>query len=158
MKARSPETLCILSFVLLIATSVQVAAMVEPHDRRLQAKEFRHADLTIPDAARPLLELTAEAAVRSAGALAILGVAQEGARVDARGGRFETLLPARALIATRTARGQSRQQRAAEARDAFIRYLDSYRQELGVDTGELGAGKVTVHGDGSVVQIYHAAA
>ena len=142
------------------ASARQVGAVVQPQNGGLQfdggllAKELRHPALDIPDVARPVAALTAEIATRSTDALASLGVGSDGALVDARSGRFETLLPSLPLVAARSAVGQSLEQRTAEARDAFTRFLDTNSQELGVDVGELGTIRVTVHEDGTVIQVY----
>ena len=150
----------ILVCTLLIAVAPQLGAQIEPpNGGPLRAKAFRHADLTIPDDARGVDQLPAQAAARAGEALANLALADldvtsQGARVDVRGGRFETLLPSLTLVAARTPPGQSEKERAAAARTAFRSFLDAHRQVLDIDTGELAAGRVAVHGDGSVVQIH----
>ena len=141
--------------VCMSAAALQLWAVVEPpDDRALDALTFRHQDLTISDAAQGLDQLPAKASARTEQALAALGIDPQGARVDARGGRFETLLPSRLLLTKRSAPGQSRAHRAQSARDAFAGFLNAHGRTLGIDPGELTSGRVTVHGDGSVVQIH----
>jgi len=139
---------------LLLAT-FQVAALTEPESTEMNdALSFRAPDLELPSDARRLQQLPPQAANQARESLAALGVAAGSARIDALGGRFETLLPSHRLLAERTAPGHSRAQRAAEARVAFRSFVENHRRELAVDPAELAPERVTVHGDGSVVQIF----
>ncbi len=139
----------------LSVATVQLWALVDPPtDGPLHGKAFRHGDFQIPDSAQSVSQLPPQASAKAQQALANLGVGQQGARVDARGGRFETLLPSKALVAPGIAAGQTRAQHGEAARNAFRNFLNDHRQELDIDPGQLSSGLVTVHGDGDVVQIH----
>ena len=160
MRTRSIESsvlsavLCLTFALASLAIALKIGALVEPHDDHLATKEFLHRDLDFESAATHLIATKAETAAQASDALDRMGIDADSARIDARGGRFETLLPSHLLMTARTAIGQSREQRAEEARVAFTRFLDTFHQELQVDSRELGTGRITVHGDGTIIQVY----
>ena len=155
MKRCTRPMLLTLALLGLLTASFHVAAFDEPKSENLaSSRAFVHPDLEISDAARPVGLLPGQASLQAQRQLDALGIDANGARVDARGGRFETLLPSQALISQRTPPGHSRAQRAASARAAFRDYLASHQTQLGVDPSQLDQGVITVHGDGDVVQIH----
>lgn len=145
----------ILAAALVFALGIVPVWAIEPtNDAGLSDKTFEHPVLSIPHSALNPAELPADVAADAYRSLNRLGVVPQSSRFDTLGGRFETLLPSYELAGPRTAPGQTRDQRAGEVRDAFLRYLGGNRQDLGVEIDELGDGRVSVHGDGTVVQVY----
>ncbi len=152
--------------VLVLATG-PLAAIVEPDgDSTVAAKAYRHADLDVQDFYLTLAQVPAAAASEARRALGELGVATGGARLDARSGRFETLLPARPLLpgdgAGNTlawddlaiAAPADRDALEGAGRDAFRGFLEVHAQALGIDAGELGEVGVTAHEGGDLIQIH----
>jgi hypothetical protein len=139
----------------LCATALQLGAIEPPAaDSPLNAKAFRQADLELADAAQDAGLLPPQAADKASQNLQRLGIGAQGARVDRRGGRFETLLPSLPLVAASRGQGQSLQAHGEAARKAFQSFLSANRVELGITPEELATGRVTVQGDGEVVQIF----
>lgn len=64
----------------------------------LRAKAFRDPDLYIGNIFRRPGELPTQAAATAQNALTDLGIAQDSSRLDVRGGRFGTLMPAYPLV------------------------------------------------------------
>ena len=153
--------------LLLVLLAAPLAAQVEPEKLPLVAeKEFRHPDLDIPAFHLEVRQLPATVAAQARGRLERLGVAENAAFVDQRGGRFVTLLPATPLIPGRGVGNElawsdlreSAPKDAAAAEQAtfaaFKSYLEAGRFELGIDPAELGAHRIGGHGDGELYQIY----
>ncbi|MCB1034607.1 MAG: hypothetical protein KDD47_12320 [Acidobacteria bacterium] len=141
-------------FVWSVAT-LQTGALEPPAGHEtLRSKAFSLADFHIPDAAEPVSLLPAQASQRAEQRLSALGITANGARVDRRGGRFETLLPSHALTAAQRAPGRSLSAHGEDARAAFRSFLSSHRTELGIGLAELSSGRATVYGDGSVVSVH----
>jgi hypothetical protein len=144
-----------------------LAAQVEPEKLPLLAeKQFRHPDLDIPTFHLEVRQLPAAAAASARGRLARLGVDENAAFVDQRGGRFVTLLPATPLVPGRGVgndltwgdlrEAEPKNAAAAEraALSALRSYLEANRYELGIDPAELGAHRMGGYGNGELYQIY----
>ena len=146
-----------------------MAAAVEvPERSALGEKEFRHPDLDISTILRPAAELPAgEGTVLAVGDLAGLGSrwtavgwtpVAAGGRLSRRATRccraavWATSLRGRVSLAAN--RADDVAWRAAAA-GVFREYLETNAVALRINVGELaGDGRVTVHDDGAVVQIY----
>ncbi|MCP4246430.1 MAG: hypothetical protein GY778_05210, partial [bacterium] len=127
----------------------------------MAAKAHRHPALDVEGSFQP-----AEAAAGARRDLAKLGIAGTGARLDARSGRFETLLPARPLLPGNgvgntlvwddlaLAAPADATAYESAAWEAFTGYLEAHSETLGIDLAELPRGRVTVHDGGDLVQIY----
>ncbi len=152
--------LFLLAALLLSGLTLQVTAFVEPPEAdkaagSLESLAFTQHDLQHPDAPLASLnDLPAEAAAQAYRDLTVLGIDQASARIDARSGRFETLLPSHRLLSARTPVGQDDTARAAAARQAFEDFLVANRQELRIDPAELGEARTAVHSDGTIVQLH----
>ncbi|MEE8524560.1 MAG: hypothetical protein V3T72_11565, partial [Thermoanaerobaculia bacterium] len=98
--------------------------------------------------------------------LSALGVTASGAHLDVRSGRWGTLMLAKPLMpgsgvgnslsweALKLAAPQDKAAFRQAAWNAFAGYLEGHNKELRIDTSELPKpGRVTVHGDGDLVQI-----
>ena len=157
---RTTKWFCLaLTLLCLGAATFQVTALVEPKNadekaQGLDARAFQHDELKLPSGLTAVDRLPAATASRANRSLAEMGIDPRGARIDALGGRFETLLPSHPLLTARMAASETLEQRADSARQAFRSFLGTHKAQLGVDPTELAKGRVTIHGDGSVVQIY----
>ncbi|MEE8522990.1 MAG: hypothetical protein V3T72_03580 [Thermoanaerobaculia bacterium] len=136
------------------AAAGQLGALEQPDGSSpAAARATRHPDLEIAVAYQRPGELPAQAADRARQDLTALGVSEGHARIDRRSGRFETLLLAEPLLPGTPPANRAALERAAW--NAFSGYLQARQQQLRINPGELAeTGKVTVHGDGEVVQIY----
>ena len=142
-----------------------LAGQVRPPASPLAAKKFEHPDLSIAHAALPVDRLPATAAAAARQALAALGVAEQNARLDPRGGRFATLLLSHPLIPgsgrenalTWAALGVAEPSEATDLEQAVWRllrqYLLDHRQELSIDVDELGSPAISINDDGALIQI-----
>ncbi len=155
--------------ITLVALAGTLQAQVEP-DRPadLAAKSFRHADLEGEDVFVAPGELPLKAAGAAVSRLDALGVSKSSARLDARSGRFVTLLPTAALIPgdgvgndlrwsdlgiVRPKSGVDLKQAAWQA---FLAYLEANQAALDVDPSELTDAPVLTSYDGGDMIHIHA--
>ena len=149
-----------LALVALCLATFQVSAFIHPEDHEkiagtMEAKAFRSAVLDYSHDSMALNELPAGVAAQAHSALQAMGIPSNGARIDALGGRFDTLLPSIPMLpATKMAPGQARTEFADLARGAFTDFLTTYQAELNIDMRQLAPGLVTVHNDGRVVIVH----
>ncbi len=147
---------------LLVALAGQLGAVVEPNrSDAIREKELRHADLYIPNAYQRSDRLPAAERAAAAQDLAALGVGAEQAFMDRRSGLWGTLISSRPMLPGRgnslTWETPPASPRALDraAWDAFVGYLGAHRGQLKIDPAELvGGDRVTVNGDGTLVQIH----
>jgi len=145
-----------------------VSAVEVPQRSGLGEKIFRHSELDINAIYRLPGELDkSEGASLAASDLVSLGVPQDRARLDVRGGRWAALTLGRPLMPgsgvgnalTWKGLGMTLPQGAQQLRDAsdaaFRAYLQANAVALRIDPDELAAsGVTTVHEDGAIVQFY----
>ncbi len=151
---------------ILIALPLQ-AVTVPDNPSPVAAKETRHPDLYFPDVYQQVSQLPVEAAARASEDLASLGIAEQHARLDVRGGRWGTLMLSQPLIpgdgVGNTLRwgdeGKARPkdiealERAAWV--AFVDFLVAHEGSLRIALDELApASRAVAHPGGEVVQIY----
>ncbi len=167
MRSRTESCIGLLALAVcaLAAAAVPVGAVVVPErDDALGAKALRHPALSIRDEFTPAAALPATAAADRD--LAALGVPFSGAWVDARGGRWGTLLPVTPLLPgggvgnhlTWNTVGASPPADAAAleraAWQAFAGWVGEQRSALRIDPAELVPGRVTVREGGELIQIH----
>ena len=139
-----------------------VSAFKEPTPTEISAKTYRHADLYIGNILVSVDSLESAKRESSQQSLARLGGSSDSARVDRRSGGWGTLITSLPLLPgtgvgndlTWTQRPASSSDLEGEARAAFLGYLEAHAADLGVDLSELSSPKVTVSGDGNLIQIY----
>ena len=149
----------------VLAGSLQ--AQVEPDRSGVGQAEFRSANLNIENSYRLPGELPAQALANATADLAALGVAGDAGFVDTRGGRWANLLLAEPLLPGRGVGnglswanlGRGIPKNDAElsnaASQAFRGFLEANSHPLRIDLYELAdPGKVAVHQNGAVIQIY----
>lgn len=149
-----------------VAAGLVEGAVVPERSSPIAKKEFRHPSLHVPNALQGVDEQAEAAAATLRSDLAALGVAQEHAFLDARGGRWGTLLPVEPLLPGTGDRndltwdalsmpepdGEAAWKQAAWT--AFVGYLERHQAQLRIDPGELRQpGSVAVHEGGTLVQI-----
>ena len=157
----------LLGFLLCIAGSIQ--AFETPDRAGVGQTEFRASELSIDTRYYLPAELPASEASKAAADLAALGMPAAAGRVDVRGGRWATLLPANPLVPGRgvgndllwsdlgVSAPASERELAAAALQATNDYLQTNGHLLRIDPNELAApGKATVYRDGAVIQVYYA--
>ena len=157
----------LITLVLTAFLAGSLQAQVEPDRSGVGQAEFRLAELTIENEYREPRELPAQAAANAAADLAALGPGAKSGHIDVRGGRWATLLMSEPLVPGRgqgnglswakLGRGapSNEAQLAQAAGQAFKGYLESNSHPLRIDPYELvDPGKVAVHQDGAVIQIY----
>ena len=143
-------------------------AQIEP-DRSTPVgqKEFIHEKLYVRNIYKKTSELTSPLAEAYNQDLSRVGVAFDNASLDLRSGRWGTLIPTTPLIPgkgrfnnlTWDAFGKKGPGGVSGLQEttwyAFVEYLQINESSLRVDVGELEhMGKVTVHNDGDLIQIY----
>jgi hypothetical protein len=152
---------------LSIFLSGSVLAFDAPDRSGVGQAEFRATELKIENAYRLTEELTGPDASKAMADLAALGIPATFSRVDVRGGRWSTLLPAEPLVPGQgvgnrltwaglgmAAPGDDREL-AAAALQAVNDYLQANSHLLRIDTSELAeSGRTTVYRDGAVIQIF----
>jgi hypothetical protein len=155
----------VLFVMAFLAGSLQ--AQEEPDRSGVGQSGFRLTELDTQNVYRLPRELPAQAASQATAHLAALGLSVRSGRIDVRGGRWanlvlaEPLLPGRGIgnglswaNLGRGAPGNDAELSVAASK-AFREFLKAARQELRVDIAELtDPGKVTVHRDGTLIQIY----
>ncbi len=168
---RECRKIIVLSVALSLAGSGLVLAQ-EPPERasHIDAKTFRHPDLTIP-AFHPSVDemrtYDANEARRTGIRLDRLGVVSSSARVDHRSGRFATLLPTVPLLPgtgvgndlqwddVSTAVPQSDDELGRLAWDALNDYLSVHQDALELELHELAPDyRFAVHRGGELIQIH----
>jgi hypothetical protein len=153
--------------VLLAAMAGPLQALEEPDRSDLGQAEFRAAELNIEQEYRQLRELPAQAMANAEADLAALGLSSDAAFVDRRSGRWATLLLSEPLLPGKgNGNGLSwanlgygapknDTEHGKAAMQAFRGYLEANSHPLRIDLDELtDPGRVAVHQDGAVVQIY----
>ncbi|MCP4662672.1 MAG: hypothetical protein GY856_45335, partial [bacterium] len=158
---RTMRATLILVVMLAMTLAGTIQAQVEPErSPEVAAKAYRHPDLDIQAHHDQLGQLPAQAAAQAQQRLARLGVGESSARVDRRGGRFSTLLPATPLI---PGKGVGNTLHWADSRvppkkavwQSFLGYLEAHQADLDIALGELAAdARVVSHGNGALYQIY----
>ncbi|HSM15219.1 MAG TPA: hypothetical protein VLA66_14210, partial [Thermoanaerobaculia bacterium] len=156
-----------LATIALLLTAGSALAFVVPEPSPLADKEIRPAGLDVEPALRRIAELDGAAAADLASAVARLGVRRDHAMLDARGGRWATLLLAQPLIPGTgvgneltwdelgfvAAPGDAEIRQAAWG--ALARFVAEHRAELRLDPSEL-VPNVGVADGGAIVQIHAA--
>lgn len=143
------------------------AAVTPARSSPVARKEFRHANLHVPNVLQGVEEQAAAAAAGLRRDLAELGVAPEHAFLDVRGGRWGTLLTVEPLLPGTGDRNNltwdalSMAEPTTEAAwkqaawSAFVAYLGRHQARLRIDLDQLQQpGNVTVHDHGALVQIH----
>jgi hypothetical protein len=158
----------IVTVSIIAALAGPTLALVAPEESTpVSELAFRHPDFEISKSFRSLSQLPSLDADRARRDLAALGVDPSSAYIDWRSGRWESLLPAEPLLPG-TGVGNNLRWRdlglAAPADvgaleqvawDAFVAYLQVFRNELRIDLGELStAARVVAHDGGDVIQIH----
>ena len=152
--------------LILIAAAGYILAQVQINWLGLGQVAFRHPGLNIRNSWQGPDELSSQAAAQAVGDLAMLGADADGGRLDARGGRWATLILTEPLLPGtgagnnlkwgdlgRSAPG-NRAEFSSAAAQAFREYVQLNSPALRIDPGELGAsGKTTVLRGGALVQI-----
>jgi len=160
-------TQCTWILLALLALTGTLQAQVGPEKLPgVAEKVLRHPDLDIPAFNQEVRELPAQAAAQARQRLARLGVAEESARVDQRGGRFVTLLPTTPLVPGRgvgnnlrwtdlkVATPQTRAAAEQAAWNSFRGFLEANQADLGIDASELGNHRIASHNGGDLFQIW----
>ncbi len=160
--SRSSRTLTFAALSILAFAAV-AGAVVTP--QRADVSEFRVPAINIAPAYRPATALGESHGARLAG-LAALGVSPEEAFLDLRSDRWGTLMPTHPLLPG-TGVGNTLEWSAfggspASTRElerlaweAFASFLERNRETLRIDPTELPPrGKVTIHDNGDLIQIY----
>ena len=164
----SPRILLSASWVFVFALTAagRPLAAVKPETSGLREKEFRHPDLNIESSYKTSEELPAQAGFQATGDLTGLGVSTDRARLDVRGGRWSVLtfavplLPGRGVGNNLSEQGMSLETPAdvaafrANAGRVFRSFVQGNSRPLRIDIGETAAERVTVHREGSVVQVH----
>ena len=167
MRARARGIVKSVPFFLLIASAGSILAQVQPDRSGLGQAEVRHPGLNIRDSRQLPNELPPQAAAQAAGDLAALGANAASGRLDARGGRWATLILTEPLLPGggagnsliwrdlgRAAPGD-RGEFSRAAAQAFREFVQANGPALRIDPGELDQpGKATVLRGGTLVQIY----
>ena len=152
----------------LFLVTIPLFALVEPHDDSPLAQlSFQHPGLDIEKSFHTPGQLSLADGDAARGALARLGIAQNGAQIDVRSGRWATLLPTEPLIPGDGVGNRLHWEALGvdtpsdldtlEGRtwDAFVAYLDTFRHELRIDMAEIPeSARVVAHDGGELVQIY----
>ena len=153
------------SLLLAVAVVSPSALAVLPPDGSSPASglELRHPALAVAASYSPIDALDPALAAGLATDLQALGVDPANALYDESSGRWVTLVLSRPLLPGPGAGNRLEWDGpapgddaalAAAARDAFLRYLDDRRLQLGVDRAEVeGDLRVTVHDGGRLVQL-----
>lgn len=145
-----------------LVAALPLAALVQPEDTAIRELSFRHPDLYIASSYLPATDAEAS---RAATGLASLGVTPTGAYLDARSGRWGTLMMSQPLLPGDGVGNQlewpglqapgSPAEYQQSAWTAFTGYLSEHMSQLGIDVEELQQpGVVTVRRGGDLVQIY----
>ena len=155
------------SLVLALAVSAPANAFVPPEKAPgVAGKAFSDPSLEIRDEFRRPTDLEESQAAAALQRLETLGIPARSARIDARSGRFATLLAARPLLPgsgvgnnlswsdLRRAAPASDAEVAEGAREAFLDFLAERSSALGIDVAELGTARVTVQENGDLIQIW----
>ncbi len=151
---------------LVAAVATAAFAFAPPGGSGPHSKEFRNAALDIETSFKLPSELSGDAAAKAASDLSALGVSSDRGRIDVRSGRWASITPSQPLIpgsgvansltwqnlGTTEPATESALQSAAS--DAFKDYLARNYKALRLDVTEAANARVTVHEDGSVVQLY----
>ena len=151
---------------LMAILSGPLQALVEPDRSGVGQAEFRLDELDINNEFRLPVDLSGPAASAALANLNALGASANAGRIDVRSGRWATLMLTKPLMPGRgqgnnlswADLGQKRPandaELAAAASQSFLAYIQSAKDDLGIDTAELaGPGNIAVHADGSLVQI-----
>ena len=167
MCSRTESSIAVVLLAWILAVVPFPSAALEPPTDAplLRAKEVRHADLYIGNRYLAPSQLT-EASTWAAD-LDRLGVPSQAAYLDARSGRWGSLMPKVPLLPGDGVGNELTWQSLAEsvpgtyaeyqvvAWRAFTDYLRSQSNVLRIDVDELQSpGTVTVHGDGELIQIH----
>jgi hypothetical protein len=164
---KASESFALKALLLLAVVAGSVQAFEEPDRSGLGQAEFRAPELTIENEYREPRELPAQAMANAQADLTALGPGAQAGFVDVRGGRWATLLLSEPLLPGKgkgnglqwadLGRGapKSTAEHANAASQAFRGYLENNNHPLRIDLDELAdPGKVSVHRDGAVIQIY----
>lgn len=156
-----------ISLALLIAAlaPATVSAIVPPEKTGdLTALVRSHADLEIPAHRLTVGDLSEGEAPAARGRLRALRADLASSRIDARSGRFVTLLPATPLVPGSGVGNRlqwSDLPGFAEDSDpeaavvaAFRSYLEGVSSELALDVEELGEARISAHGNGAVYNVH----
>ncbi len=158
----------IVTVTIIAALAGSAWALVTPEEPTPASElAFRHPDLEISKSFRTSSQLPPELGTEAELDLATLGVDADGAYLDWRGGRWETLLPVEPLLpGTGVGNDLSWQALGLTAPadvaaleqiawDAFVSYLEVFHEALRIELSELPAtGRVTVHDGGDLIQIF----
>jgi len=128
----------------------------------IQAKIYKHPELSFETRALEVGQLGKAAAFGAKNSLAQLGAVEASARVDALSGRFSTLLPAVPLVPGAgvgntlvwSKAAGNREEREKAAMEAFLGYLGNNRAALGVDMNELAGERRVGSHDGDLYQFH----
>ncbi len=158
----SAWSVCLL--VAVVFSAVPAPAAIQPErSPEIAALELYSSELNVRNVYQEVGQLPGSLASAAQGDLLALGLTPERARIDRRTGRWGTLLLSRPLIPGSGVGNDlrwdeaPRNDAALQARvwTAFAAFLDAHRGELRVDRSEMpNPGRVTVHEDGNVIQIY----
>ena len=158
---------CLAAMSLLLVATWPAGAFVQPQDSPIQGKIFLHPDLQILNGYIPASEAQARGQAKASTDLSALGVAPEAAYMDARTGRWGTLMPATPMFPgkgvgnnlTWQSLGRNAPSSPVEHKavvwETFLAYLQAHQGSLGIDIGQLPRlGTVTIHDGGDTIQIY----
>lgn len=157
---------CLVALSLVLAAAWPAGAFVEPQDSALQGKVFLHPDLQVRNGYISANEAQGRGHAKVSN-LSSLGVAPEAAYLDARTGRWGTLMSATPMLPGkgvgnaltwqslgRTAPA-SMEEHQQVVWETFLSYVQAHQDSLGLDISEMpNVGKVTIHRGGELIQIY----
>jgi hypothetical protein len=153
-----------LATLTLFAAATPLAALVQPQRRDLQ--EFRDPRLDAANIPQPIAALDGVTASLAAMDLAALGLPAERAMLDARSERWATLIDVRPLVPgdgvgnalawEDVAAAAPRDEAALRAAiwEAFVAFLRDSAGPLRIEPGEVPSGRVTIHDEGALAQIW----
>ncbi|HEX9637847.1 MAG TPA: Ig-like domain-containing protein [Acidobacteriota bacterium] len=160
-------TRCVLLSSALLWCAPLEAVIAPQQDRTREALQYRHPDLQIRNVYQRPDRVPGQRSEQRDAELELLGVAQDSAFYDLRGGRWGTLVLSTPMIPGPANQGRlswADLGRSAPAGDAELgagawsalrQYLTAYRAELGIDPVQLSDDPgISVHEGGRVIQIH----
>jgi len=159
------DRICAVSLALALVFAAGATAVVLP--KTSDVEPFRHSTMDFTPSYKQVTSLSGIDTAPLMSSLSALGVAPHLAYLDVRGNRWGTLMPSQpllpgngvgnSLVWQNIAGGepQSLKELEATAWAAFVGYIGANADSLRIDVSELTPrGKVTVHDDGEIIQIY----
>ena len=157
---------CSLAMVAVVAMTLPLHAQVEPEKHEaLNQRAFRAPQMDISAVHQELRDLPAAASNTARQRLGKLGITENGARVDRRGGRFATLFPVQPILPgtgvnnsltwgdLEMAAPKSAAAVENAARRAFMTYLKSNEENFDISVDNIPSLRVTVHNE-TLIQIF----